>query len=329
MLAKIGCPELFIDLIRSFHDDMTVKVRDGGERSKPFKVTSGTKQGCVLAPTLFSIFFSLMLQFAFKNTTDGVVMKSRSYKNLASINTSHFSAPTKVNYFTIRDLLFADDCALAALSQEALQRLCDCFANAARKFGLTISIKKTETLYQPGKGSAHVPQPILIDGQQLKDVPSFKYLGGISSSTASMDPEIDARIARATSAFGRLTKRLWTNKGVRLDTKVSVYKAAVLTSLLYGCEMWTLNQKQILRLEKFNDRIPKMMLYGRLGTGSCSRGNHNTYLNSVKATLRACEINPTHLEEQACDRNNWRATLNAGIAVAETSRTRNLIDKRL
>ena len=379
MLAKIGCPELFIDLIRSFHDDMTVKVRDGGERSKPFKVTSGTKQGCVLAPTLFSIFFSLMLQYAFKNTTDGVVMKSRLDRNLGSINTSHFNAPTKVNYFTIRDLLFADDCALAALSQEALQRLCDCFANAARKFGLTISIKKTETLYQPGKGSAHVPQPILIDGQQLNDVPSFKYLGGIASSTASMDLEIDARIAKATSAFGRLTKRLWTNKGVRLDTKVSVYKAAVLTSLLYGCETWTLNQKQILRLEKFNqsclrriarirwfhkvtnyevldrckipsiqsmvdkaklrwtghvirmedDRIPKMMLYGRLGTGSSSRGNHNTYLNSVKATLRACEINSTHLEEQACDRNNWRATLNAGIAVAETARTRNLIDKRL
>ena len=61
MLAKIGCPELFINLIRSFHDDMTVKVRDGGERSKPFKVTSGTKQGCVLARSLFSILFSLML----------------------------------------------------------------------------------------------------------------------------------------------------------------------------------------------------------------------------------------------------------------------------
>ena len=83
----------------------------------------------------------------------------------------------------------------------------------------------------------------------------------------------------------------------------------------------------VIRME--DDRIPKMMLYGRLGTGSSSRGNHNTYLNSVKATLRACEINSTHLEEQACDRNNWRATLNAGIAVAETARTRNLIDKRL
>ena len=60
-----------------------------------------------------------------------------------------------------------------------------------------------------------------------------EYLGGIVSH------KINARIAKATSAFGRLTKRLWTNKGIRLDTKISVYKAAVITSLLYGCETLT------------------------------------------------------------------------------------------
>ena len=68
----------------------------------------------------------------------------------------------------------------------------------------------------------------------------------------TIDTEISSRIAKATAAFGRLTKRLWTNRNIRLDTKIAVYKAAVITSLLYGCETWTLTKVHIKRLERFH-----------------------------------------------------------------------------
>ena len=252
ILEKIGCPKLFVSLIRSFHCGMKVSVREGSERSPTFAVTSGTKQGCVLAPTLFSIFFSLMLHVAFKESTDGVEIKSRFDVGLCHMKTSHLNAKSKVERFTIRDLLFADDCALAACSQEALQRLCNCFAVACRRFGLTISIKKTEALYQPALGNVYIPPAITIEGKQLIVTEKFKYLGGTISNDASLDVEITARIAKATSAYGRLVKRLWTNRGIRLDTKVAVYKATVLSSLLYGSEVWTLNAKQLRCLEKFH-----------------------------------------------------------------------------
>ena len=249
ILEKAGCPKHFVGIIRSFHDNMKVRVREGSETSPPFDVSSGTKQGCIIAPTLFSIFFSMMLHVAFKDTTDGVDIKSRSDVRLASIATKHFDSRTLVSLYTIRELLFADDCALAAHSEEALQRLCDCFASAARRFGLIISIKKTEVLYQPARGNAYVPPVIFIEGKQLKAVELFKYLGSTVSNDASADAEITARIAKATSAFGRLTKRLWQNRNIRVDTKVSVYKAAVVTSLLFGCETWTLRKAHIAQLE--------------------------------------------------------------------------------
>ena len=141
ILEKAGCPKHFVSIICSFHDNMKASVREGSEKSPLFDVTSGTKQGCVLAPTLFSIFFSMMLLVAFKDTRDGVDIKSRCDVGIGRVKTHHFNAPTRVTLSTIRDLLFADDCALAAPSLEALQRLCDCFATAARRFGLIISIK--------------------------------------------------------------------------------------------------------------------------------------------------------------------------------------------
>ena len=252
ILEKAGCPNHFVGIIRSFHDDMKVTVREGSEKSLPFEVTSGTKQGCVIAPTLFSIFFSMMLLVAFKDSEDGIKIKSRPELRLCNITTGHFNAESKVILSTIRELLFADDCALAADSPEALQRLCDCFAAAARRFGLIISIKKTEVVYQPARGNEYTPPAIFIEGQQLKAVELFKYLGSIVSNDASLDADIIARIAKATAAFGRLTKRLWNNRDIRLETKVSVYRAAVVTSLLFGCEAWALTRGHIKRLEKFH-----------------------------------------------------------------------------
>ena len=56
IIAKFGCPTKFIAMVRQFHDGMLA-----GEFFDPFPVTNGIKQGCVLAPTLFSMMFSAML----------------------------------------------------------------------------------------------------------------------------------------------------------------------------------------------------------------------------------------------------------------------------
>ena len=51
---------------------------------------------------------------------------------------------------------------------------------------------------------------------------------------------------------GRLTKRLWNERGVCLSTKINVSCAVVLTTLLYGCEAWTPYRRHIRRLDQFH-----------------------------------------------------------------------------
>ena len=66
----------------------------------------------------------------------------------------------------------------------------------------------------------------------------------------------------------------------------------------------------------------------QLATGILRRGNHNTYLNSVRSTLRACGINPTDLENLASDRVKWCSAVKEGIAQAEKDRIECLKEKR-
>ena len=78
-----------------------------------------------------------------------------------------------------------------------------------------------------------------------------------------------------------------------------------------------------------NTRIPKALLYGRLATGIPRRGNHSTYLNSVKHTLEECAIDYTCLTELASERNIWREAVKNGTREAEEARIDGLKVKRM
>jgi len=65
LLRKYGCSEKFTTMIEALHTGMMANVNVGVEISESFNVTNGVKQGFVLAPTLFSIFLSAMLDATF------------------------------------------------------------------------------------------------------------------------------------------------------------------------------------------------------------------------------------------------------------------------
>ena len=250
LLQKAGCPPRIVSMIKAFNSGMTGRVFEGGEYSEPFEITNGAKQGCVLAPTLFGIIFAFMLRYAFNNLDKGIYLQVRSDGKVFNIR--RFSARTKLSEMLIRDFLFADDCALSAHSLEDLQIITNRFADAATKFGLTISLKKTEVLYQPPPGQPHSNPVLTIAGTELNSVKSFCYLGSVMSHDTSLDAEITSRIAKASAAFGSLSRRLWRNHGIKLSTKIKVYNAVVISSLLYASSTWTLYRRQVQQLESFH-----------------------------------------------------------------------------
>ena len=159
-----------------------------------------------------------------------------------------------------RDLLFADDTALVAHTESTLQRLTSCFAEAAQLFGLVVSLKKTEVLYQPEPREEYCLPHITIGETVLKTVHQFTYLGCTITSDAKIDREVDNRLAKSNSAFGRLFKRVCKNKHLKKGTKISVYRSVVFTTLLYGSESWVIYRHHLRLLERFHQRCLLIIL---------------------------------------------------------------------
>ena len=258
IMSKFGCPEKFVNIVRLFHDGMQARVKDDGQYSEPFPVTNGVKQGCVLAPTLFSMLFSAMLTDAFTGEDVGIELRSRTDGGF--YKPQRLKADTKVMLDMLRDLLFADDCALCASSEREMQHMVDLFSKACKNFGLTISIPKTEVLFQPAPGEPHYDPVITIDGHKLANTDKFPYLGSTMSNTATIDEEINLRLARASASFGRLSDRVWKKRGLTCKTKLKVYHAVVLPSLLYGSETWTVYSRHLQRLQSFHLRCLRQIL---------------------------------------------------------------------
>ena len=87
----------------------------------------------------------MMLRQATKNLDEAVYIRYRLDGSL--FNLRRLQAHTKTFEQLIRDFLFADDAALVAHSESALQCLTSSFAEAAQLFGLEVSLKKTEVLH--------------------------------------------------------------------------------------------------------------------------------------------------------------------------------------
>ena len=68
----------------------------------------------------------------------------------------------------------------------------------------------------------------------------FTYLGSVISSDATVSKDLDKRLSRANSSFGRLSKRVWQSHSLRLSMKLQVYRIVVIPILLYDAETWVL-----------------------------------------------------------------------------------------
>ena len=202
--------------------------------------------------------FSAMLTDAFEDGDNGIPIRYRFDWKL--FNLRRLQAKSKVQTEVLDEFLFADDMAKGAPTEEKMQKGVDQVSDSCDSYDLTISIKKTEVVYQPAPGKPYKEPTITVKGQRLQVVDKFIYLGSTLSRVVHIDDEVNARIAKASAAFGRLRGSIWDRSGIRLDTKLQVYRSVVLPTLLYACETWTVYQRHAKRLNHFHTSCLRKLL---------------------------------------------------------------------
>nr|VZI16723.1 unnamed protein product [Spirometra erinaceieuropaei] len=262
-------------MVRQLHDGMMARITDNGAVSEAYAVTNGVKQGCMLAPTLFSLMLSAMLTYPYRDEHPAIRIAYRTDGYLLNQRRMHFKSP--VSTTTAHEFLFADDCALNTTSEEEMQRSMNLFSIACENFGLVVNTQKTVVMHQPPPNSAtptNAPQNS-VTGIQLQVVENFPYLVSTLSCNTKIDDEVLNRISKASQAF---QSTVCNRHGLQLSKKLKMYKAVILPTLLYGAETWTVYTKQARRLNHFHlsclrrilrlnwqDRIPDTDMLERTG----------------------------------------------------------------
>ena len=121
-------------------------------------------------------------------------------------------------------MLFADDFALNARSEQEMQHNMDIFLSACDAFGLTINPKTMEVTYQPAPRKEYSELIITVNGETLKALEKFIHIGCTLSLKLPINDEAANRIAKA-SAFRNVSEKVWEKKSLSLETKLKVYKS--------------------------------------------------------------------------------------------------------
>ena len=256
VLTRIGVPPQMIAVIRQFHDGMRACVRpDDGVCSDWFEVEQGLRQGCVLSPLLFNIFFAAVLNVVLQRFSEEPAILAELV-HLKEPSTSMGPEPA-MDYVrrAVWGMLYADDACIVSRSPQGLAKMMEVIVEVCRAFGLAVSAKKTETMCMPPPRTPRTMVRIEAVGQIYKQVQSFTYLGGAVTETPDMSVEIARRTSACWARIRRYSRELYGQPKVALFLKTRMVKAEAIEALLYGCSTWTLRQEHYAKLRTVHHRV--------------------------------------------------------------------------
>ena len=196
-----------------------MKVRSLDGDTEYFDIVAGVLQGDMVAPYLFIICLDNVLRTSIdkirENGFELTKKRSRRY-------------PAK----TITDADCADDIVILANTPYQAKTLLHSLEEAAAGIGLHVNAHKTEYMCFNQTGNIST-----LDGNSLKLVDEFTYLG---SSVSSTEKDIDSRLTKAWTAIDKLSI-IWKSD-LTDKMKCSFFQTAVMLILLYGCTIWMLTK---------------------------------------------------------------------------------------
>ncbi|KAK3552505.1 hypothetical protein QTP86_012635 [Hemibagrus guttatus] len=215
-MRKSGVAEKYVRVVQDMYERSRTVVRCAVGQTEEFKVEVGLHQGSALSPFLFAMVMDQLSE--------------------------------EVRQESPWTMMFADDIVICSESREQVEENLERWRFALERRGMKVSRSKTEYMCvneREGSGT------VRLQGEEVKKVQEFKYLGSTVQSNGQCGKEVKKRVQAGWNGWRKVS-------GVLCDRKISarikgkVYRTVVRPAMLYGLETVSLRKRQESELEQDN-----------------------------------------------------------------------------
>ncbi|KAK3567338.1 hypothetical protein QTP86_019605, partial [Hemibagrus guttatus] len=212
-MRKSGVAEKYVRVVQDMYERNRTVVRCAVGQTEEFNVEVGLHQGSALSPFLFAIVMDQLSE--------------------------------EVRQESPWTMMFADDIVICSESREQVEENLERWRFALERRGMKVSRSKTEYMCvneREGSGT------VRLQGEEVKKVQEFKYLGSTVQSNGGCGKEVKKRVQAGWNGWRKVS-------GVLCDRKISarikgkVYRTVVRPAMLYGLETVSLRKRQESELE--------------------------------------------------------------------------------
>ncbi|KAK3510300.1 hypothetical protein QTP70_034009 [Hemibagrus guttatus] len=212
-MRKSGVAEKYVRVVQDMYERSRTVVRCAVGQTEEFNVEVGLHQGSALSPFLFAIVMDQLSE--------------------------------EVRQESPWTMMFADDIVICSESREQVEENLERWRFALERRGMKVSGSKTEYMCvneREGSGT------VRLQGEEVKKVQEFKYLGSTVQSNGECGKEVKKRVQAGWNGWRKVS-------GVLCDQKISarikgkVYRTVVRLAMLYGLETVSLRKRQESELE--------------------------------------------------------------------------------
>ena len=207
VLKSLGCGVVMLCAIAAMYQDTQLILG-----AAIISVTLGVKQGSPSSCFLFTLYVNpLIRELKAKCGVDGFLG-------------------------TLHCLLLMDDTIILSTSREGVLKKLDILTDFCDQSGMKINMKKTKFMVVNGDDQDKLD--LTSNGITVKNCDFYVYLGAVFSQTGKLLPSLqkhcDEKFCHVLKFVAFVTK----NSLFPFHVKILVMKAALFTSVLYGCESW-------------------------------------------------------------------------------------------
>ncbi|KAK3544146.1 hypothetical protein QTP86_002967 [Hemibagrus guttatus] len=212
-MRKSGVAEKYVRVVQDMYERSRTVVRCAVGQTEEFNVEVGLHQGSALSPFLFAIVMDQLSE--------------------------------EVRQESPWTMMFADDIVICSESREQVEENLERWRFALERRGMKVSRSKTEYMCvneREGSGT------VRLQGEEVKKVQEFKYLGSTVQSNGECGKEVKKRVQAGWNGWRKVS-------GVLCDQKISarikgkVYRTVGRPAMLYGLETVSLRKRQESELE--------------------------------------------------------------------------------